>query len=89
VVDAVREIADAHGASTAQVALSWVTRRPGVTSTILGTRTLEQLDDNLGAAQLELEPEQVARLDEVSDPGLPYPYGFIEEMSRERIELRG
>jgi hypothetical protein len=46
----------------ARVALAWVTSRPGVTSTILGTRTVEQLDDNLGAAQLELEPEQVARL---------------------------
>jgi aryl-alcohol dehydrogenase-like predicted oxidoreductase len=89
VVDAVREIAEVHGASMAQVALAWVTRRPGVTSTILGTRTVEQLDDNLGAARLELEPEQVARLDEASDPGLPYPYGFIEEMSRERAELRG
>ena len=89
VVEAVREIADAHGASMAQVALAWVTRRPGVTSTLLGTRTVEQLDDNLGAARLELEPEQFARLDDVSDPGLPaYPYGFIEEMSRERAELR-
>lgn len=59
-----------------------------MTSTILGTRTVEQLDDNLGAARLELEPEQVVRLDEVSDPGLPgYPYGFIEEASRERTEL--
>ena len=90
VVDAVRQIADAHDASMAQVALAWVTQRPGVTSTILGTRNVEQLDDNLGAARLDLAPEQVARLDEVSDPGLPpYPYGFIEEMSRERAELRG
>jgi aryl-alcohol dehydrogenase-like predicted oxidoreductase len=84
-VDAVREIAGALGASMAQVALAWVTRRPGVTSTILGTRTVEQLDDNLGAARLELDPEQVARLDDVSDPGLPpYPYGFIEEMNEDR-----
>ena len=38
--------------------------------------------------QLELEPEQVARLDEVSDPGLPpYPYGFIAEMSEDRAGL--
>jgi aryl-alcohol dehydrogenase-like predicted oxidoreductase len=90
VVDAVREIADAHGASMAQVALAWVTGRPGVTSTILGTRTVEQLDDNLGAARLELDPEQVARLEEVSDPGLPpYAYGFIAEMSENRAELSG
>jgi aryl-alcohol dehydrogenase-like predicted oxidoreductase len=85
VIDAVSEIADAVGASMAQVALAWVTGRPGVSSTILGTRTVEQLDDNIGAAGVELDPEQVARLDEVSDPGLPaYPYGFIEEESGER-----
>ena len=90
VVGAVSEIAEAIGASMAQVALAWVTARPGVTSTILGTRTVEQLDDNLGAAGLVLDPEQVARLDEVSDPGLPpYPYGFIEEAGRERAELGG
>ena len=89
VVDAVSEIAGALGVSMAQVALAWVTQRPGVTSTILGTRTVEQLDDNLGAAGLELDREQVARLDEVSDPGLPpYPYGFIEEAGEERAELR-
>jgi aryl-alcohol dehydrogenase (NADP+) len=85
VIDAVAEIADAVGGSMAQVALAWVTGRPGVSSTILGTRTVEQLDDNIGAARVELDPEQVARLDEVSDPGLPaYPYGFIEEESGER-----
>jgi aryl-alcohol dehydrogenase-like predicted oxidoreductase len=89
VIEVVQEIAAALGASMAQVALAWVTGRRGVTSTILGTRTVEQLDDNLGAARLELEPEQVARLDDVSDPGLPaYPYGFIEESSHDRTELR-
>jgi aryl-alcohol dehydrogenase-like predicted oxidoreductase len=89
VIEAVREIAGALGASMAQVALAWVAGRPGVTSTILGTRTVEQLDDNVGAARLELEPEQLARLDNVSDPGLPsYPYGFIEEMSEDRTEVR-
>ena len=61
-----------------------------MTPTILGTRTVEQLDDNLGAAELELEPEQGARLDEVSDPGLPpYPYGFIAESSEDRAGLSG
>ena len=91
VVDAVEEIASDHGASMAQVALAWVTQRPGVASTILGTRTVEQLDDNLGAAELKLDDAQVARLNEVSDPGLPaYPYGFIDEMSRSgRAELLG
>lgn len=90
VVDAVKETADAHDASMAQVALAWVTQRPGVTSTILGTRSVEQLDDNLAAAQLVLNDDQVARLDEVSDPGRPeYPYGFIDDMTRERAALLG
>ena len=54
--------------SMAQVALAWVTDRPSVTSTILGARTMEQLEDNLGAAGLHLEPDEVATLDQASDP---------------------
>ncbi|TCC23484.1 aldo/keto reductase [Kribbella speibonae] len=76
VVDAVREIADARGISMAQVALAWLVDRPALTSVILGARTLEQLDDNLAAADLHLTPEQTAKLDEASDPGAAdYPYG--------------
>src|SRR5689334_15170805 len=54
VIDAVREIAEGRGVSMAQVALAWVADRPTVTSVILGARTVEQLDDNLGAAGLHL-----------------------------------
>jgi aryl-alcohol dehydrogenase-like predicted oxidoreductase len=88
VVDAVREVADGRGCSMAQVALSWVTDRPGVSSTILGARTLEQLEGNLGAAGLHLSAEETARLDAASDPGAAdYPYGgpAIEQRSR-RLE---
>ena len=52
VIDAVRSVAEARGASMAQVALAWLVDRPAVTSVILGARTLEQLEDNLGAAGL-------------------------------------
>ena len=76
VVDAVREIAEARGISMAQVALAWLVDRPAITSVILGARTLEQLDDNLAAADLHLTPEETAKLDEASDPGAAdYPYG--------------
>src|SRR5262249_33873399 len=76
VVDAVREIAEARGVSMAQVALAWLVDRPTVTSVILGARTLEQLDDNLGAADLHLASDEAQRLDEASDPGAAdYPYG--------------
>ena len=56
-VEALKEVADALGASIGQVALAWVTGRPGVTSTILRTRTVEQLEDKLRRARLKLARE--------------------------------
>ena len=85
VVDAVRRVAEARGVSMAQVALSWVVDRPAVTSVILGARTMEQLTDNLAAADLRLEPAEVEQLDAASDPGAAdYPYGVpgIEQRDR-------
>jgi aryl-alcohol dehydrogenase-like predicted oxidoreductase len=76
VIDAVREVAEGRGVSMAQVALAWLVDRPGVTAVILGARTVEQLDDNLGAAGLHLSSDETAMLDEASDPGAAdYPYG--------------
>lgn len=68
-----------------QVALNWVTNRPGVSSTMLGVRTVEQLEDNLASTTWRLSGDEVAALDEVSDPGKPeYPYGFIDQMTEPR-----
>ncbi len=76
VVEAVRDVAKARGVTMAQVALAWVVDRPAVTSVILGARTMEQLEDNLGAAGLHLTAEETAILDAASDPGAAdYPYG--------------
>ncbi|TFV63008.1 aldo/keto reductase [Geodermatophilus sp. DF01-2] len=86
VLEAVQDVAEARGASMPQVALAWLVARPAVTSVILGARTTEQLRDNLGVVDLTLDPEDVARLDAVSDPGASdYPYGEvgIEARSRE------
>ncbi|UWE10384.1 aldo/keto reductase [Actinacidiphila bryophytorum] len=88
VVDEVQAVAEETGATMAQVALAWLLDRPAVTSVILGARTVEQLDDNLGAAGLRLTAEQTARLDKASDPGAAdYPYGVpgVDQRSR-RIE---
>jgi aryl-alcohol dehydrogenase-like predicted oxidoreductase len=85
VVDAVRSVAEGHGVSMAQVALAWLVDRPAVTSVILGARTLEQLDDNLGAAGLHLSAEETARLDKVSTPIVDdYPYGDLGVDQRDR-----
>jgi aryl-alcohol dehydrogenase-like predicted oxidoreductase len=85
VVAAVREVAEARGASPAQIALAWLVDRPTVTSVILGARTVEQLADNLGAAGLHLSDEERQRLDKASDPDpADYPYGApgVEQRSR-------
>lgn len=76
VIEAVQGVAEARGVSMAEVALAWVTDRPGVTSTILGARTTDQLEANLRAAGLHLTAEETAALDEASDPRpVDYPYG--------------
>jgi hypothetical protein len=51
--------------------------RAGVTSTILGARTMAQLEDNLGACTLRLTAEETARLDALSKPALPFPCDFL------------
>jgi aryl-alcohol dehydrogenase-like predicted oxidoreductase len=85
VIDAVQRVAEGRGVSMAEVALAWVTDRPGVTSTILGARTLDQLDANLKAAGLHLTGEETALLDEASDPRPPdYPYGILGIGQRSR-----
>ena len=78
VLDVVRRVAQETGATPAQVALAWVQRRPGVTSTILGARTVAQLDENLAALDLVLAPEHRAALDEVSAPALSFPADFVQ-----------
>jgi len=85
VIAAVQEVAEARGASMAEVALAWVTNRPGVTSTILGARTVEQLETNLRAADLRLDEGELARLDAASDlQATDYPYGELGIDQRSR-----
>jgi aryl-alcohol dehydrogenase-like predicted oxidoreductase len=85
VVDAVQTVAADRGVTMAQVALSWVTDRPAVTSTILGARTTEQLKDNLASAGLHLSPDETARLDAASAaPLADYPYGTAGTAQRDR-----
>ena len=85
VIDAVQRVAEGRGVSMAEVALAWVTDRPGVTSTILGARTLEQLEANLKSAGLHLTDAETAALDEASDLGAAdYPYGELGIGQRNR-----
>ena len=67
-------IGEAHGVSAAQVALAYTIAKPAITSVVVGARTEEQLTDSLGAADLKLTDEEIARLDEASATPLAYPY---------------
>jgi aryl-alcohol dehydrogenase-like predicted oxidoreductase len=78
----VGEISEETGKSYAQISLNWLLRQEGVTAPIIGARTMEQLEDNLGAVGWELDPEQVERLSEASALEVVYPYRFIQEMQR-------
>jgi aryl-alcohol dehydrogenase-like predicted oxidoreductase len=66
-LDAVDQLAQERGKSISQIALAWQLSDPVITSPIIGPRTLEQLEDNLGAVGLRLEPAEKARLDEASN----------------------
>lgn len=85
ILDVVAGVAESHGATMSQVALAWVAAQPAVCSTILGVRTLDQLEDNLGAADLRLTPDELADLDRVSAPATPeYPYGLLDRLDVDR-----
>src|ERR1700683_1449937 len=85
VIDAVQKVAEDRGVSMAEVALAWVTARPAVTSTILGARTLDQLEANLRSAGLHLTAAETAALDAASDPHpVDYPYGELGVDQRSR-----
>jgi aryl-alcohol dehydrogenase-like predicted oxidoreductase len=79
------EIGKARGVSAAQVSLAWTLARPAVTSLVVGARTAEQLRDNLAAADLELSPDELARLDQVSREPLRYPYWHQAKTSADRL----
>lgn len=69
-------IADELGVSSAQVALAWARQRG--TLPIIGARTLQQLQDNLGSLQLTLSESHMASLNEISAPDLGHPYNFLD-----------
>ncbi len=79
VLDAVREIAAAKGATIPQVALAWLLAQQVVTSVIIGAKRINQLEDNLGAVNVELIREDLVRLDEASALPDEYPGWFSRQ----------
>ncbi|GES75655.1 aldo/keto reductase [Rhizophagus clarus] len=64
---------------------NWIQQKPGITSPIIGARTVTQLEENLESLEFKLTPEQMKRLDDVSKPTgreIPFPYSLIDKLDK-------
>jgi aryl-alcohol dehydrogenase-like predicted oxidoreductase len=87
VLDVVGEIAKEKGCTVSQAALAWCIRQPGITSPIIGPRTMEHLTDNLGAVTVAITDADRARLDAVAEPEqaiVPYYSGKMIDFKAPR-----
>jgi aryl-alcohol dehydrogenase-like predicted oxidoreductase len=81
VVDVLKKIAAARSTTPAAIALAWLQSRPWVASVLIGATGVEQLDQNLAAADLVLSAEDVSALDKASAVAPPYPNWFMERFA--------
>jgi len=84
-VERLRTIALAREASIAQVAIAWLLSRAAVTSVLIGASKLQQLQDNLGAADLELQPGELAALEAATPLAAVYPNWFIDRLTDQQV----
>jgi aryl-alcohol dehydrogenase-like predicted oxidoreductase len=82
VVDALLEVSKEIGKSPAQIALNWILGQSRSIMPILGARTLEQLEENIGCTGWSLNADALERLDEASRIPLPYPYRFLSRYAK-------
>lgn len=85
VIDALVDVANGRGVSPAQVALSWLLTRPGITSVIVGARDQAQIGGTLPAADLKLSADELSLLDKASSSHLPYPLWHQSGTVRDRL----
>lgn len=78
VLEKMEEISSRIDKTIPQIALAWLLKQPAVISPIIGARTMEQLEDNMGSIGWELSKEDIDELTKLSNPDLPYPYGMIK-----------
>ncbi|RYD93718.1 MAG: aldo/keto reductase, partial [Sphingobacteriales bacterium] len=76
-LDEMNVIAKSHGTTIPAVALAWVQSQPGVTSTIIGARRIEQLEENINSLDVRLSQAALAHLDELSRPTLGFPHRML------------
>lgn len=86
ILDVIRPIAKEHNTSVARIALAWLLAKPVVTSVIIGAKNMKQLEDNIGAVDIELTDYQIGALDEVSELPPEYPGWMIPFQSADRLD---
>src|SRR5947208_5409243 len=86
ILDVMAPIAKAHGCSPGRISLASLLPKPVVTSVILGAKRLDQLQDNLAAAELKLTKEEIKQLDEVSTLPPEYPGWMLSTQSADRLD---
>ncbi|MEM6629082.1 MAG: aldo/keto reductase [Bacteroidota bacterium] len=87
IMEKVQALAKTYKASPSQIALSWILAKEVVSSVIIGVRTLDQLNDNLGAKDLVLSHAEILELDELSVLPELYPYRMIEAYGKRIFPL--
>ena len=85
IIDVMSEIGKSLNVSVATVALNWVIKQPGVTSTIIGAKNLKQLNDNIAAVSLQLTEEEMKQLNEVSILASEYPGWMVNRQLQGRF----
>ena len=83
-LESMRGIARQRETTVARIALAWILAKPFVTSVIIGAKTMEQLDDNLGATKVSLSADEMKQLDEVSALPPEYPGWMLARQGAER-----
>jgi aryl-alcohol dehydrogenase-like predicted oxidoreductase len=86
ILEAMAPIAKSHDCSPARISLAWLLAKPVVTSVIVGAKRMDQLQDNLAAADLELTADEIKLLDEVSNLPPEYPGWVLAEQGADRSE---
>jgi aryl-alcohol dehydrogenase-like predicted oxidoreductase len=84
IIDVIAEIGKQHNTSAAQIALAWVRQQSGITSTIIGAKTVEQLLDNIKSTEITLSADDLQKIDEVSALNKEYPGWMVERQSADR-----
>ncbi|MCU1297624.1 MAG: Aryl-alcohol dehydrogenase [Acidobacteriaceae bacterium] len=85
ILDVLRPIAQAHNTGVATLALAWILEKPFVTSVIIGAKRIDQLRQNLSAADLQLTEDEVKKLDEVSALPPEYPGWMVPFQNVNRL----